>query len=242
MMTYSLFDTQQQPAQNSQYWASANPTVAQAFGQPNGAAGLGNAAYGAPMGGYGAQQWGMPQRQLSQQDVGDVVRQLLPLLPHLVAQTQPQASFAYNPYGQTPFGQTTRMLTPQDVNEVVRQILPLLPQIVGTLQGQAQFPTNPFQGGFGPQPSIGQAAFAQPFGTPAPDGQWSNSHLLPLQQHFGQQMPFSAAFGGSQPWSQQQQRQLSQQDVGEVVRQLTSVIPQVIGNLQASQHNQPRMN
>lgn len=225
-MTYSLYGAQQ-PGQNSQYWTSLNPWTSN---------GLGQAAFGAPMGAYGAQQFGMPninaagwggfggqqwgQRQLSQQDVGDVVRQLLPLLPNLIAQAQPQAAFAYNPYGQNQFDQTRRMLTPQDVNEVVRQILPLLPQIVSTVQGQSQFPINPLNSGFGQQAGIGQAAFAPTFGAQAADGLWANSYMS----------------GGAQ------QRHLSQQDVGEVVRHLTSIIPQVIGNLQASQQNQPRMN
>jgi hypothetical protein len=42
--------------------------------------------------------------------------------------------------------------------------------------------------------------------------------------------PFQAAFGGGQGFGQQ--RHLTQQDIGEVVRQLTAVIPQVINNLQ----------
>jgi len=49
------------------------------------------------------------------------------------------------------------------------------------------------------------------------------------QGQFGQSgSPFQAAFGGFQS-----QRQLSPQDVNEVVRQLITAIPQVIGNLQA---------
>jgi hypothetical protein len=66
----------------------------------------------------------------------------------------------------------------------------------------------------------GQGYPAQTFGTP-----------------FG--MPqFQAAFGGQQGWGQQS-RQLTQQDIADVTRQLIGVIPQVIGNLQS--FNQQRM-
>src|SRR5437763_1841211 len=77
-----------------------------------GGLGLGQAAYGQQYGQYGGQQpfgafgyspgWGQPmgwgqqwggqQRQLSQQDVNEVVRQLVPALPQMLAQAQ-------NPFG-----------------------------------------------------------------------------------------------------------------------------------------------
>lgn len=59
------------------------------------------------------QQQPWQQRQLTQQDVGDVVRQLVPLLPQILVQAQPvtPATIGYG-YGQ-------RSLTQQDVNEVV---------------------------------------------------------------------------------------------------------------------------
>src|SRR5207247_11124654 len=64
------------------------------------------------------QQWGGQQRQLSQQDVNEVVRQLVPALPQILAQAQnPFGGISYAAYGQAP-----RQLSPQDVNEVVRQI------------------------------------------------------------------------------------------------------------------------
>ena len=62
-------------------------------------------------------------------------------------------------------------------------------------------------------------------------------------QSFGTQFgfggpQFQSAFGAPAA-SGQQQRQLTQQDVSDITRQLIGVIPQVIGNLQA--FNQQRM-
>jgi len=88
---------------------------------------LGQPAFGSSIFGQPQQQgWGQ-QRQLSPQDIGEVVRQIVPLLPHILAQAQTQQPF------QAAYGQ--RQLTPYDVNEVVRQILPVIPQVVGLLQG-----------------------------------------------------------------------------------------------------------
>jgi hypothetical protein len=193
----AYYDTQQNPQLNPQLWALFNPQNWQGFGY-----GSGQGAYGQAFGAYGNQplfgsnpgwsaqpQWGQQQqRQLSQQDVSEVVRQLLPALPQILAQAQ-QSTI---PFGYAA-GQTPRLLSQQDVNEVVRQILPFVPQIVGTLQGQP----------------LGQYGLPQ----------------------------FQAAFG-SPVWGQPQ-RQLTQQDVAEITRQLVGVIPQVIGNLQA--FNQQRM-
>jgi hypothetical protein len=190
------------------------------------------------------------QRQLSQQDIGEVVRQLLPLLPQVVAQAQqqPQAAFGYNPYAQQgAYAQGQRPLTQQDVNEVVRQILPIVPQIVSALQGQAGPQATAMHGGgygLGGQPwQIGQTAYGQsPFGQ-NPWSQYGQQQYGQQQQPFGpfgSGLPFQAAFGGVQPWGQQ--RQLSQADVSEVVRQLSATIPQVIANLQAfSQQQQQRV-
>ena len=241
-MTY--FDTQQQylnnPQFNPQQWSPYNVHAAQSGGYGLGGYGLGQAAFGqqygqyggqSPLGafGYGAQpqgwgqqqqpQWGGQQyRQLSQQDVSEVVRQLVPALPQILAQAQsPHAGIGYAAYGQAP-----RMLSQQDVNEVVRQLLPIVPQIVGMLQGQGQpqLQYAAMQGG----PGLGQ------FGNPAQT----------FGQGFGTQFgtpQFQSAFGA--PAAFGQQRQLTQQDVADVTRQLIGVIPQIIGNLQA--FNQQRM-
>ena len=254
-MTY--FDTQQQynPQFNPQQWGSnshgaqaqgAGPNTSWMQGLGQGLAqGLGQAAYGQQYGQYGGQpsgggfgfnagwgaqplgwgqqqqpQWGGPQqRQLSHQDVSEVVRQLVPALPQILAQAQsPQAAIGYAAYGQSP-----RQLSQQDVNEVVRQILPIVPQIVGMLQGQPQLQYAAMQGGPGIGPfGIGQGLPAQGFGTPF---------------GFGGAPQFQSAFGAPAGWGQQ--RQLTQQDVADVTRQLIGVIPQVIGNLQA--FNQQRM-
>jgi hypothetical protein len=243
-MTY--FDTQHQNAQfNPQQWASFGSQFAQPFGtwpgapsmQANGSYGLGQAAYGQQYGQYGGQpsigasghiagwgaqpqwggqqpQWGgLQQRQLSQQDVSEVVRQLLPALPQILAQAQsPQMATGYAAHGQAPYGQAPRTLSQQDVNDVVRQILPIVPQIVGMLQGQPQPQYAAMQGGHG----LGQFGLGNP------------------AQNFGAQFggpQLQAAFGAPAGWGHQQ-RQLTQQDVADVTRQLVGLIPQVIGNLQ----------
>jgi hypothetical protein len=200
---------QQNPMHNpQQQWGAFNPQSAQGNNY-----GLGQAAYGPQFGQFGASPsigvpgfnagwgtqspgWGQQQqRQLSQQDVSEVVRQLLPALPQILAQAQQQpAALGYAAYGQAP-----RLLSQQDVNEVVRQILPFVPQIVGALQGQPQQQGGPF----------GQYASPQ----------------------------FQSAFASPAGWAQSQ-RQLTQQDVADITRQLVGLIPQVIGNLQA--YNQQR--
>jgi hypothetical protein len=254
-MTY--YDVQQQGGwTNPQIASLFNPQMQMMpqFGQAF-SPGLGQAAYGQqpygqfgygqqPSGGFGQSGgWGMQsnaggpwsqQRQLSQQDVGEVVRQLLPMLPQILAQAQPQA------IGYAAYGTPQRQLSPQDVNEIVRQLLPVVPQIVSALQGQPQLQHAAMHGGYGAG-QFGQA------GQPSQFGQ--NFQQQPFQQQpLGQPgWPYAqAAFGaqggwgtpsGQQSWGQQ--RQLSQQDVTEVARQLVGVIPQVIGNLQA--HNQQRL-
>jgi len=201
--------------------------------QPSGAFGY-NAGWGAQpqWGGQqsGGQQWGgQQQRQLSQQDVSEVVRQLVPVLPQILAQAQsPHAAMGYAAFGQAP-----RQLSQQDVNEVVRQILPIVPQIVGMLQGQPQLQYAAMQGGAGfGQQGFGQQGFGQQGIGQQGFGQFALGN--PLQNYgtpFGAPQ-FQQAFGAPVGWGQQQ-RQLTQQDVFDVTRQLIGVIPQVIGNLQA---------
>src|SRR5439155_24863830 len=101
---------------------------------------------------------GLQQRQLSQQDVSEVVRQLVPALPQILAQAQqPHAAIGYAAFGQAP-----RMLSQQDVNEVVRQLLPIVPQIVGMLQNQPQLQYAAMQGGLGlGQYGLGQYGLSQ---------------------------------------------------------------------------------
>lgn len=263
-MTGQYESQQQSPLQNSQLWGQTNPQALgqQTFGQQAGGygtqgqiPGLGQAAYGQPYGQFGGQQFGqaniggytggigiqspaaLQQRQLTPQDASEVVRQLVPLLPQIIAQAQqqqPQAAFGGG------FGQ--RMLTQQDVNEVVRQILPIVPQIVAQLQGQSQgHAIHAGYGGYGAPlghlAATGHQMLQQPF------GQQQLYQQQPLaQQQLYQQQPFGqqswpqvhAAFGGGQQG--QTQRQLTQQDVSEVVRQLVGVIPQVIQNMQATSH------
>jgi hypothetical protein len=181
-MTY--YETQN-PMHNPQQWAQFNPQQWAQFNpqSPQGAGyGLGQAAYGQQFGQYGAQPsigalglnagwgaqpqgWSQQQRQLSQHDVGEVVRQLLPALPQILAQAQQQpAAMGYAAYGQTP-----RLLSQQDVNEVVRQILPFVPQIVGTLQGQPQLQYAAMQGG--PFGQFASPQFQSAFGGPTVWGQ-----------------------------------------------------------------------
>jgi hypothetical protein len=223
----------------------------QPYGQYGGQPSLGGFGYNAGWGGqpqgfgqqgFGQQQqpgWGgQPQRQLSQQDVSEVVRQLVPVLPQILAQAQqPHAAVGYAAFGQAP-----RQLSQQDVNEVVRQILPIVPQIVGMLQNQPQLQYAAMQGGqgfgqqgLGPQ-GLGQQGFGGlgqfglgQFGQGNPAQNFGTSFGIPQLQ---------AAFGAPGGWGQQT-RQLTQQDVADVTRQLIGIIPQVIGNLQAL--NQQRM-
>src|SRR6266576_1786571 len=192
--------------------------------QPFGAFGYNPGWGGQPMG-WGQQQWGGQQRQLSQQDVNEVVRQLIPSLPQILAQAQQP----YGAIGHAAFGQAPRQLTQQDVNEVVRQLLPIVPQIVGMLQNQPQMQYAAMQGGQGfGQQGLGQYGLGQ-FGQGNP--------LQNLGAQFGVPQ-YQSAFGAPAAWGQQQ-RQLTQQDVADITRQLIGVIPQVIGNLQAL--NQQRM-
>ena len=227
-MNYQQDINQQSSWQNPMQW-SGNPYTSGAnFG-------LGQAAYGQQSGPYGTGQFGggWGQRQLSPQDVSEVVRQMVPLLPQILAQSQqPMAAFGY--------GINQRQLSPQDINEVVRQLLPILPQVIGAIQqGQSPMHAAAIYGGFGQQ---GQQGFGQQFGQnpfaqqPQHGLGFGNLHGQFGPQGQGQQSgqfgsPFQAAFGGL--LSQQGQRQLSPQDVNEVVRQLVTAIPQVIGNLQA---------
>jgi hypothetical protein len=215
-----------QPAYGQQYGQYGGQPSTGAFGY--------NAGWGAQPQGWGQQQqqpwWGgQQQRQLSQQDVSEVVRQLVPALPQILAQAQPQhAAFGYAAYGQAP-----RQLSQQDVNEVVRQILPIVPQIVGMLQGQPQLQYAAIQGGQGlGQYGLGQYGLGQYGLNQQGLGQFGQGNPL---QNFGAPFgvpQFQSAFGAPAGWGQQQ-RQLTQQDVADVMRQLIGVIPQVIGNLQA---------
>jgi hypothetical protein len=278
-MTY--YDTQQQhlnPQFNPQQWAQPyGAWLNMSSPQTAGGYGLGQAAYGQQYGqpsigafgynvGWGAQpqaqawgqlqqpQWGgQQQRQLSQQDVSEVVRQLVPVLPQILAQAQaPHAAIGYAAYGQMP-----RQLSQQDVNEVVRQILPIVPQIVGALQGQPQLQHAAMQGGqgFGQQGFGQQGLGQQGLGQQGLGQQGLGQQGLGQQGlgQFGQGIPaqnlgaqfgfggpqMQSAFGAPAAWGQQHQRQLTQQDVSDITRQLIGVIPQVIGNLQA--FNQQRM-
>jgi hypothetical protein len=96
------------------------------------------------------------------------------------------------------------------------------------LQNQPQLQYAAMQGGLG----LGQYGMGQP-GL----GQFGQGNPL---QNFGALFgapQYQSAFGA--PAAGGQQRQLTQQDVADVTRQLIGVIPQVIGNLQA--FNQQRM-
>lgn len=241
MMAYHD-NPQQFPFQSWQHAGSMNPQQTQTYG-------VGLPAYGQQFG-FGSHQFGQPsfaswataagwpqQRQLSQYEVGDVVRQLVPLLPQILAQAQlqPQAAFGYGGLGALGgYGQPQRLLTQQDVQEVVRQILPILPQIVSMLQGQNPMHIPAMYGAATPQ--IG---WQNPWSQVANPFQQNPFQQNPFQQQWlGQQgWPQAMAAYGVQPWNQ---RQLSQQDVNEVVRQLAGIIPQVISSLQA--YGQQRVN
>lgn len=262
MMVYSDYFQHPFPQssnnQNANNW-NVNPAQSwgwgssQAFAPPQYGWGLGQPAFGYGPNFGASQAWGAnsggqwPQRQLSHQDIGEVVRQLLPILPQVIAQAQqPQAAFGHGGYGAgfgAAYGPNARNLSQQDVNEVVRQILPVIPQIVGLLQGQQQapYPNAVYSGGLGWN--------NQGWNNPAQhnQGAYGFGNQNPFQLSlFGQNQPNAfgpfgqAAFGGNQGAGQQ--RQLNQAEVGEIVRQLTAALPQVIANLQAinQQQNQQR--
>ena len=252
----AYYETQQNPQFNPQAWGLFNSpwmhgggfgpgqaAYGQQYGQHGAQPGIGAAWGGQPQGqGQGQQQpqwWGQQPglgqqpRQLSQQDVSEVVRQLLPALPQILAMTQqPYGGIGYTAHGQAP-----RMLSQQDVNEVVRQILPIVPQIVGMLQGQPQLQYAALQGGQFPFQQGGQFPFQQ-------GGQGQFPFQQPPFQYgasqYGAQPQFQSAFGGQTlGGGLGPQQRLTQQDAAEVARQLVGMIPQVIGNLQAL--NQQRM-
>jgi hypothetical protein len=160
-----------------------------------------------------------------------------------------QPLYGYQPYGQQPFGQPSmgqfwgpqRQLSHHEVNEVVRQLIPLLPQVLG----QAQQPLSAIgYGGFGPRmltqqdvnevvrqilPAVPQIVALLQQGQQAGFGGFGQSFQQPYrQQSIGQSPLFHAAFGAT---GASGQRQLTPQDITEVARQLASVIPQVMGNL-----------
>jgi hypothetical protein len=199
--------------------------------------GLGQAAYGQQaygplgMGAWGPTQpfvgqtgWAMQpnfgqQRQLSPQDVSEVARQLATIISQSQMQPQLQPLAAVG-YGYGSYGQPQRLLSQNDINDVVRQILPMLPQIVGALQGYAPQ-------GFGPGP-FGQAFYGQ---NPQvqfavnPSGQtgWAQTGWPTVQSAFG---------ASPSPIGMHQQRQLTPQDVTEVARQLSWMLPQAIAAMQ----------
>jgi hypothetical protein len=122
--------------------------------------GFGQAAFG---GGQSAAGWGAPQRQLSQHDVSNILQQIAPVLPQIIAQAQQAPNQA-----MAAFGGNSRSLSPQDVSEVVRQILPIIPQLLQSMP-QQNGPWGPAQMGFGQsgQGWQGQAAFGQqPYSPP----------------------------------------------------------------------------
>ena len=203
---YSTQNPQQQTAYLQQL---AQAVLQQAHHQSGAGQGwIGQGAYGQSgyaFGGPGQANlgfgMGVGQRQLTQHDVSSILQQIAPILPQIIAQAQLQQSMPQAAFGGG-FGLQQRTLSPQDVNEVVRQILPVIPQLLQSMQGQN------WQGGFG-QTGLGQNGGF---------GQWS--------QGWGQ-----AAYGPTQPANptpQNGSRQLSQQDVNEVVRQLAEVLPSAI--------------
>ena len=110
-----------------------------------------------PYAGIGHAAYGQIPRQLSQQDVNEVVRQLMPFVPQMVGMLQGQPHLQYaaaqgGPFGQfgspqiqSAFGATTvggqqpqRQLSQQDVADITRQHVGLIPQVIGNLQAANQ--------------------------------------------------------------------------------------------------------
>jgi len=186
------------------------------FGQgAYGQGAFGQGAFGAQFG----QNWGGQQQRLSQQEVSNLLQQIAPVLPQIIAQAQLQQQ-QYQPMAAFGggFGGGQRSLSPQDVGEVVRHLLPIIPQLLQSMQQQGgQYgygQQNQFGFGQPGQGWQGQAAYGVGQQNP-----FQNMQQNPWQQGFGQQ-----GFG--------QQRQLSHHDVNEVVRQLAEIIPQAYGQQQ----------
>jgi len=215
--------SQHNPAINPQQQSALLQQVAQALLQVSqsqqgvgfGQGFLGQAAFGQGAYGYGAQGqnpyfgWGglSPQRQLTQHDVNAVLQQIAPILPQIIAQAQqsymPQAAFGGG------LGVGGRTLSPHDVNEVVRQILPAIPQLLQSMQPQGMQPTawQTGAGMFGFAPTTGYSQANVGWGQSAYGV--SPQQTLPLQ------------------WGQT--RQVTQQDIAEVARQLAEAIPATMG-------------
>jgi len=175
----------QNPHQTSPQVAAALQQLAQALQQTQQTqqGGLGQGQFGQGAFGQGVfgqntpfgtgQNWG-GQRQVSQQEVSNVLQQIAPILPQIIAQAQqqnqmqqPLAAFGGG------YGVNQRSLSQQDVNEVVRQILPILPQLLQQQQGQ---------GGFGQQGSgwQGQSAYGNSQQNTGPFGQQQHQHQRQL--------------------------------------------------------------
>lgn len=174
---------------------------------------FGQAAYGAFGNPLGVGQfstglgWGGSQRPLSPQDVGAILQQIAPVLPQVIAQAQQHQNQPMAAYAGG-FGAGQRTLSPQDVSEIVRQILPVIPQLLQSMQQQGG-PWGLGQIGLGPVGGLGLA---------------------------GQGWQGQAAFGFGQPQNPYQQaRQLTQQDVNEIARQLSDVIQQAYSGQQFGQ-------
>jgi hypothetical protein len=173
---------------------------------------IGQGAYGGagnPLGGgsfAAGWGWGAPQRQLSQQDVSAILQQIAPVLPQIIAQAQQHQYQPMAAYGGGIGAQRT--LSPQDVSEVVRQILPVIPQLMQSAQQPG--------GAWG----LAQMGLGQ-FGGVGQPGQGWGQAAYGLQQNPFQQF--------------QQPRQLTQQDVNEIARQLSEVVQQAYGGQQTGQ-------
>jgi hypothetical protein len=101
--------------------------------------GPGQGAYGQGVygGQFGGMNWGA-QRHLTPMDVSNILQQVAPILPQILAQAQQQQHQPLAAFGGG-FGAYQRNLSPQDVSEVVRQILPVIPQILQSAQQQTGF-------------------------------------------------------------------------------------------------------
>jgi hypothetical protein len=129
--------------------------------------------------GYGYGPYGQPQRLLSQNDITDVVRQILPMLPQIVGALQ---GYAPQGLGSGPFGQAFYGQNPQ-----------------------AQFAMNPFgQTGWA---QTGWPAIQSAFGaSPNPIGMHQQRQLTPhdvndVARHLSWMLP--QAMGATQPYAQQ---------------------------------------
>jgi hypothetical protein len=200
------------------------------------------------------------QDQAPQQGFANIQQLVQSMLQSALAQQQNWAgmgAFGQQGYGQhggqqgfgnQGWGGQQRQLSQQDVFSIVQQIAPALPQLIAQAQAQQQQPLGAY-GYAGSQrlsaqdinEVVRQILPVLPQLLQSAQNNGSNSQQQGFgQQGFGQQGSGQQGYGQaaySQNGQNAQQRQFSQQDISEIVRQVSEALPQVISAQQNGQQN-----